>query len=469
MAEKKFSEFTEATDPAITDILVGLTAGDNKKMQIQNVTKKVQLDAGGGYAYSAGQVSYGAVTKTALVDTGFTGVRVNVGQESHVRFFNNTGVQIDNGTPLYTNGINSANDVVTGAPTDASSPFSSLAFIGLATANVAIGEIGLATKFGEVRGVDTSLLIEGGPLYLSEVEGELTNTRPKYPATVYLIGTVVKSDADGIVQVDSNSFARNTASQSYSFTSAGVGAGLYWKAGFYDWAATSVALTQASATQTHGIAGLARAAHVGIVPSAAGVVVGGGQVGLRVTGIKDDESGVQMAGEIGIITDDITTLTVDVMAECSEKFSGQVTLELYVVSGTPSTYSLTFNYGFSKYDDLENRDFTITGFECIWDGRANPTDTAFDLALMKHTTTGWTYAATGFEAGNGDICRKTVDQALAGDVANEEPGSYKRIDLNEFIDGNGSEGFIVQIITGQNNTIQTMDIHVSALSEELTR
>ena len=39
MADKKFSEFTEDTAPALTDVVVGLTGGDNKKMKVQKKRK----------------------------------------------------------------------------------------------------------------------------------------------------------------------------------------------------------------------------------------------------------------------------------------------------------------------------------------------------------------------------------------------------------------------------------------------
>jgi hypothetical protein len=188
-----------------------------------------------------------------------------------------------------------------------------------------------------------------------------------------------------------------------------------------------------------------------------------------VTGIQDSETGAQVAAQEGIITEDITTLSANVMAECSEKFSGQVTLSLYVVSGTPTSYSLTCNYGYSKYDDMLNRDHTLVGIECVWGGNATPTDTAFDIELLKHKATGWSYAASGFDPGDGVLASRLTDQALAGDVTNGTNGAWKRVNLNEYIEGGGSEGFLIKVTTGQNNTIQAMDIHVDAYSEELTR
>jgi len=417
-------------------------------------------------SWAAGQLSYDSVTKTFLADTGFSGVRVNVGQENHVRFFNDTGVKIDNGTPVNASGVDVTNGVVKGIVADAASPQTSSAVIGLATADVLDGQVGVATRHGEVNDIDTSLLGLGGILYLAP-GGGLTNTRPQEPETILILGTVeIVNASTGRVLVDLSKFRRRGASRSYSFTSQGIGTGTWYKGGFYDWSATDSNLDEGATTQTYGTSGTAYAAHAGCVPSGPGTV-NTGQVGLRVTGTEDSETGAQVATQIGIITEDITTLTADVMAETSEKFSGQVTYDLYIVSGSPTAYSLDFNYGYSKYEDFGNRDATVTGIDVVWQGGGN--DTGFDVALLHHKAAGWTYAATGFTPGNGDIARRSVDQTIDGNVSNGVDGAWKRIDLNQFIDGNGSEGVIYEIITGSINTIQTMDLHISAVSEELTK
>ena len=415
-----------------------------------------------GQDYKAGRISYDPVSLVPVGDTGVVGVRVRIGQEMYYLVSNQSGAQINNGKAVYTGGIDVTNNLLTINLADNSAFATSAQILGLATHNIPNNTIGLVTNFGQVRDFDTTG-IGFGPSYLG-TSGNLTNVKPLYPSQRILVGAVIKSDAtSGIVQVQTNRLSRNSAGKSYSFTSQGIGAGVYWKAGFYEWSSTDANLTQASTTQTHGTASYAKAAHASIVAGGAGTV-DTGQVGLRVTGTKDSSTGVQVASQTGIITTDITTLTLDTYYETSEKFSGQITFELYVVSGSPTTYSLDFNYGFSKYDDFQNRDFTVTGFEAVWQGNAN---SSLDVALMKHTSTGWTYAATGFAAGNGDVCRKTVDQAIETDVQNGLDGAYKRIELDTFFSGTTDEGVIIEVTTGANNTIQTMDLHIDAVSEEL--
>lgn len=437
-------------------------AYDNGVNTISLLDGVLNLDTNTVSPWRAGMVSYNPVHYSAEIGTGFEGVTGTIGQEDHILVHNASASVITNGQVVSATGL-SSNEVPSVIITDTLSVLSTLAFAGVATMDIPVDGFGMATTRGLVHDVDTTGYVDG--FLYADGDGPYLQTRPIYPRHRLIVGGVVTAGVtNGTISVGPLWIKRSDLSRSYGFTSTGILSGTYWKAGFYDWSATDANLTQASLSTTHGTAGRAYAAHVGIVPSGAGVV-DTGVVGLRVVGIEDSELGMQVADQTNIITADITTLSADVMAETSAKYSGQVTIELYVVSGTPVNYSLDFNYGYSKYDDLGNNDFTITGLECVWQGNAN--DSSFDIALMKHVTNGWTYAATGFVAGDGDVCRKTVDQALAGNVVNGEDGAYKRVELNEFVDGNGSEGFMIQVITGANSTIQTMDLHISAVSEEL--
>ena len=416
-------------------------------------------------AYAKGQMTFDDSSFTMLLDTGFNGVRVQVGQEVMYLVYNDSGADIANGKACRATGADITGSVLTiGLASNVSFPLSA-ATLGLATHLIADESFGLVTEFGITRDWDTQLLSVAGLAYLG-VDGDLTNTKPLYPAQRILLGSLIKSHAsEGKFQVKINRVPRAPINGTYSFTSSGVGAGTFWVGGFYDWETTSDTLSLVGDI-TLGIVNIAKAAHIGIVAGGIGTVTGGGQVGLSVTGIQDSETGNQTAAQTAIITDDITSLSLNDYLESVEKFSGEVTLQLYIVSGTPSDASLTFNYGFSKYDDFEDRDYTITGLEVKWKGNASST---LDVALMKHDDVGWIYAASGFVAGNGDICRKSVDQQLSGNVANGADGAYKRVQLNEYIEGAGSghEGHIMQIITGANGTIQTMGLRVNAVSEVL--
>ncbi len=379
-------------------------------------------------------------------------------------FFNDTGVEIPACSVVNVTDVDVTAELVKGTLADASSPATSSSVIGMTAVAVPDQAVGVAYRAGRLT-CDTQGMSTGVPIYLSETAGEYTTTRPQHPSTIVILGTIEKVDASGKILLDITRFNRAELSRDYSFTSSGIGSGVYYVAGFYDWVATDITLTQASLTQTLGTSGRTYAAHVGIVPDGAGTV-DTGQVGLRVTGTLDSETSTQTAAQTQVITDDITTLTVDVMAETVGKFSGQVTLELYVVSGAPTTYSLTFNYGWSKYEDFQNKDFTVAAIEAVW--LAAATDAAFDIELMDHKPTGWTYAAAGFSPGNTVIASRLSDQQIESSTVNGENGAWKHIDLDTFIEGSGSEGSIVRVTTGQNNTAQQLNINLTVFSEELT-
>jgi hypothetical protein len=442
-----------------------LDIAGSQEVLASGVIKNIVLNILNNSTYQAGQLSYDMDSFTILADTGLGGVRVNIGQEEHYLVWNPSAVTtLLNGKVAYASGVDPTNSVLTADYADNSSFSTSAQVIGLFTMDIPPLSFGLVTERGVVRDFNTTGLTTG-LTYLS-TNGDMTPTKPLYPAARWIMGVKLKDGiTDGLFMVTPRNVIRKNASRSYSFTSQGIVAGTYWKAGFYDFNTSDANLSQASLTITHGIAGRAYGAHAGMVPSGAGIV-DTGQVGLRVVGIKDFEDGTpQQAGQIGIITEDITTLALNTYYETNEKFSGQITFELYIVSGSPTVYSLDFNYGYAKYEDAADVDFTITAFEAVW--LSNSSANTLDIALMKHTPGGWTYASTGFLPGNGDICRKTVDMPLAGDTTLGIEGAYKRTGLTEFIDGNGNEGVVIQVTPGGNNTIQTMDMHIVAVSEEL--
>jgi len=405
-----------------------------------------------------GTLYYDSVHRTVSAITGVPDVSVQIGQEMHYVVINNTGVLITNGTPVHADGVDGTQEVIEIAPANADNPFTALSTLGLTTADIDDGEIGIVTSFGIVRDMDTSLLSAGGAVYLDSSAGGLTNTKPLSPNTVVLLGTVLEVDnLVGKVHVSRNIFSRPLANKSYSFTSNGIGAGTYYAAGFYDAPDADTTLTDISLTQTHGSANNAYAAHAFIVAGAAGTV-DTGVVGLRVTGDSITDEGVLTGSDTEIIVADITTLATDIYLETPKKWLGTCTFELYEVSGSPTTYSLDFNYGYAKYEDFGNKDFSVNTIEAV--GLAGANDTSFDMHLLKHDDTGWTYAATGFVPGNGVIVDWSGDMSPYDNLVNGKQFAWKRADLATFIEGSGDEGIIVQIITGANNSVQSMDVHI---------
>jgi hypothetical protein len=415
-------------------------------------------------AYVAGQLSYDPDCKVLTADTGFTDVRTQIGLENYFLVYNDSGSTILNGKPVYASGVDSTFKTLTVGLADASSFFTSAQTLGLATSDIPNLSLGLITSFGAVRDFDTSAFSEGGLIYLDVTPGGLTATRPVHPNQVIIIGSVIDSNVStGVAQVAVDNITKPLAVKSYSFTSQGVGAGEYYIGGFYYTPAADANLDQGSTTVSYGSTNSAYNAHAFVVPSGPGSV-DAGQVGLRVNGTMfDEETGVLSSGS-GIITQDITTMTASLYAETVEKFVGPVQYELYIVSGTPTTYSLDFNYGLSKYEDFGNNDFTLSGIEVV--GLGNAADSDFNVEVLFHKATGWTYSATAFQPGNGTIASMIDDIGPYNQTYNGQNFAWKRTNLNVFIDANGPDGVLYRVTTGNSNTVHVMDLHISGFLEE---
>jgi hypothetical protein len=211
--------------------------------------------------------------------------------------------------------------------------------------------------------------------------------------------------------------------------------GTYYTHGYYDAATTDANLTQASATQTHGTANQPYAAHAFIVAGAAGSASGGtGAVEIEVSGTSINDSGTRTGSDTEIIVADITAMSTNAYYETTKKWLGQVTFTLQNAAGsTQTTFSADFNYGFCKYEDYGNVDFTVTDFEVV--GVAGASDTSFNIELLHHHDTGWTYAATGFTPGGTVIANMNTDHGTEEDLTNGDSFAYKRANLSTSVTG----------------------------------
>jgi hypothetical protein len=255
-----------------------------------------------------------------------------------------------------------------------------------------------------------------------------------------------------------------TLTKSATVTTQGLGANPdVFAFGYYEWATGRALLTQAAATQTFGTANISYASHAFAVTGGAGSVAGGGVVGLRVNGTSINDQGTRTVTDTETIIADITAVAVDEYYESPKKWLGQITFELFVVSGSPTSYSLSFNYGLAKYDDWFNNDFTITDIECV--GFAGANDANFDIKLMHHQTSGWTYAIAGFTpitAAN-TIASLTDDHSTDDQLLSSQHVAWKRDNLSTAINGSGEEGFLVFVSSSANNAVEYLNLHIGVV------
>jgi hypothetical protein len=128
-------------------------------------------------------------------------VTINLGQESLIRIYNNSGAQINNGQVVHITGSTS------GIPTVALANASKLGTTfagglaqasGVATHNIPNGEYGFITNFGIVRDLDTSTFIVGQELFLSDtIDGGITDDPNSiaFTSRISVLGLCLTSDA----------------------------------------------------------------------------------------------------------------------------------------------------------------------------------------------------------------------------------------------------------------------------------
>jgi len=253
---------------------------------------------------------------------------------------------------------------------------------------------------------------------------------------------------------------RLATTKSYSLTTQGIISGTYYVAGYYNAPVADANLDEGGATVTLGSANISYAAHAFLVAGGAGSAAGGaGAVEIEVSGTSITDAGVRTTSDTEIIVADITTLSVNQFLETAKKWLGQVVYTLQNASGsTQTTFSADFNYGFNKYEDFGNRNFTVTDFECV--GLAGATDSGINIRLLKQDADNWTYDAAAFVPGGTELLNMSTIHSTEKNISNGIEFAFKRAALSSQIDGADSEGVVIEIITGIANSIEIVNAHI---------
>lgn len=180
---------------------------------------------------------------------------------------------------------------------------------------------------------------------------------------------------------------------------------------------------------------------------------------MTVTGTSVTGEGVRTAGDSEILVSDTSALVANQYVETSKYWIGQVTYTLGQ-TGDRTAYALSFNYGFAKYFEFNDTDVILDHFEAT--GRGGATDNNFNVELLKHDGTGWTYSAAAFVPGGTVICALATDYGTEHTLANGVRFGYERYGLATRVNGSTSHhGVVVRITTGSNNAVETMDMRMT--------
>jgi len=425
---------------------IAITDGDSL---LDFNAKTLRLDTTGIIpAWRTGQMWHDTLSKSLMYDIGIPDVRLNVGEEMYYTGINQTGDTLHNGTVVYANGRDTILEMLTIDKADNRSTITSLHTLGFVTHDCVDQQRCKVTYFGQVHDVPVVGSFPEGTIWL-DTTGGYVDIAPRHPLERISLGTIVKNGAMGTIQANIQRIDRREASSTESFNSAGIGAGVFFIGGYYAAPTTSSNLVTCNDSVSYGSAGNAYHAHSFIVGGATASVTGG-TVGLYVTGNAYNETTRDTATINDTLTTDITTYALNEYDETPTKYNGTVKYKLFTSSGAPSACSYRFNYGYSKYEDFSNRNFTLSNVDCNF--RAGANDPNFKIEVLHHKPAGWTYAATGFVSGDG-IIASSEEMAPNDNLVNTLRWVYEAVNIHLYIDGAGEEGMLTRVTTGLNNSV----------------
>ena len=247
------------------------------------------------------------------------------------------------------------------------------------------------------------------------------------------------SDGDGVDDINT---AATRSTKMWSFGSPTGATGVFYFGGYYDFHSTS--FTPAGGTLV-GSANNSYAAHAIIVLGSAST-----DMRVRVSGTSITDKGVRTASD----TQDVLCVgPVNSYFETSKKWIGTVSYSLVSGSG------VVINAGWAKYWDFGNTNFKVVGCEATW--IAGASDSTADIELIHHRASGWTYGAGGSPTPPTPIAGMNTDHVTENNIANNEPGAWKRTNLNTSIDGAGSEGTLWRVTTGANKAFELGNLEIT--------
>ncbi len=243
----------------------------------------------------------------------------------------------------------------------------------------------------------------------------------------------------------------------FSFASPAGASGTFYSGGYYYAPAADANLTQASTTVTWGTANAPYGSRSFVVAANAGTT-DAGTVSIVVSGTSITSAGVRTPGDSEIVVANITTMAANSYYQTTKKWLGTITYTLTGAGGA-TTYAADFNYGLAAYDSFDERGHTIKLIEIM--GRAGANDTGFNIELLHHKSTGWTYSAAAFVPGTAAVASLVTDYATDNDLVTNERFKWEH-ELATAVAGTTGEGFLVRVTTTANKAVEFMDISIYA-------
>ena len=219
----------------------------------------------------------------------------------------------------------------------------------------------------------------------------------------------------------------------WHLSSKDAGSGSFFVGGFYEFASSDSDFTPA---ETYGTANSSKAAHVLFVIEASPATT----ESLFVAGTSITDAAVRTINDVDTVVI-LSSASADDYFE-SKKFIGQV-----VITKSAGGDSVNANYGWSKYYDHGNAEFTFKGFDITWLGGANDNDAG--IHIYKHASTGWAFVSGGPLTPPDTLASLQETHVTEHEVVNGEHGAFKIDGINNLIRGDLDEGIMLEV-TGNN-------------------
>ena len=163
------------------------------------------LSNGSAPSHLEGRIWYDTEQGALSVYNNEADITLQVGQEEYIRVYNHDDVlTISNGTPVRISGSQGDNPLawpaVSADHTDYQTVFENH-IVGIATHDIGPNSVGYVTVNGVVRNVNTTAFAAGDTLYLQTGSAGLRNSPPPFPYDIVQVGFVVRSAANGFIQV----------------------------------------------------------------------------------------------------------------------------------------------------------------------------------------------------------------------------------------------------------------------------
>lgn len=172
----------------------------------------------GSTILTPGQLRWNTVDKTLDLKIS-TDVTLQIGQETNIYAHNAESTTIANGKVVYIYSNEGTSPAVKLADNTLANA-TAVKVLGVATQDISSAQHGFITTQGLVRGVDVSTFgAAGTPLWLDAASGNLTATKPAYPASVVRVGIVVEPGVSGSFYVQPQLFSDGRVSGRFTWGS----------------------------------------------------------------------------------------------------------------------------------------------------------------------------------------------------------------------------------------------------------